>query len=302
MVKGADKQKVGQFAAEVRRVAQAGTVQGQGHSLRKRSRSAARKASPSPAAADPRGSRHELSTKGIRVMDHKSQTSCSCGGNHVRRKIVGTAERPRLTRLSQLQAHLRPADRRPDGRDAGRRQQPRQGRRAGRPTAATSRRPRSVGKKLAEVGQGKGHRQGGLRSRPLSLSWPRQGAGRRRPRRRVAVLEQLGHRQRLTYRLGPRESVITHGRRATTWLRRDGRYDRARRRIMAEIAITSAGRTGRSRREDPPLRRRGQGRPALQLQRPGRRRRQRAGSPGATARPTKCRPPSKRRPRTPRKP
>ena len=36
VVKGADKQKVGQFAAEVRARPQAGTVQGQGHSLRER--------------------------------------------------------------------------------------------------------------------------------------------------------------------------------------------------------------------------------------------------------------------------
>ncbi len=36
VIKGADKQKVGQFAAEVRGVPQAGAVQGQGHPLRKR--------------------------------------------------------------------------------------------------------------------------------------------------------------------------------------------------------------------------------------------------------------------------
>ena len=35
----------------------------------------------------------------------------------------------------------------------------------------------------------------------------------------------------------------------------------------------TAGRLGRTRRQDPPLRRRGEGRPAFQLQRPGRRRR-----------------------------
>ena len=57
VVKGADKQKVGQFAAEIRHVRPAGAVQGQGHPLRKRSKSAARKASPSPAAADCSGIR-----------------------------------------------------------------------------------------------------------------------------------------------------------------------------------------------------------------------------------------------------
>ncbi len=36
VIKGADKQKVGQFAAEVRHVRAAGTVQGQGHPLRER--------------------------------------------------------------------------------------------------------------------------------------------------------------------------------------------------------------------------------------------------------------------------
>ena len=56
------------------------------------------------------------------------------------------------------------------------------------------------------------------------------------------------------------------------------------------------------RREDPPLRRRRQGRPAVQLQRPGRRRRRAAAaSAAATARPTKCRPPSKRPSRTARR-
>ena len=43
---------------------------------------------------------------------------------------------------------------------------------------------------------------------------------------------------------------------------------------MARDRESRAGRLRRPRREDPPLRRRGQGRPALQLQRPGRRRRQ----------------------------
>ncbi len=36
IIKGADKQKVGQFAAEIRASPQAGALQGQGHSLRKR--------------------------------------------------------------------------------------------------------------------------------------------------------------------------------------------------------------------------------------------------------------------------
>ena len=36
VIKGADKQKVGQFAAEVRARPQAGAVQGQGHPVRKR--------------------------------------------------------------------------------------------------------------------------------------------------------------------------------------------------------------------------------------------------------------------------
>ena len=77
--------------------------------------------------------------------------------HHVRRKITGTPERPRLTRLPQLQAHLRPADRRPDRRHAGRGQQPVAGRPQGPcPTAATSRRRRSVGQKLAEAAKAKG--------------------------------------------------------------------------------------------------------------------------------------------------
>ena len=50
----------------------------------------------------------------------------------------------------------------------------------------------------------------------------------------------------------------------------------ARSRSWPEIVTKPTGRTGRPRREDSPLRRRGQGRPALQLQRPGRRRRQAA--------------------------
>ena len=45
-IQGIDKQMVGQFAAEVRGRAQAGAVQGQGHPLRGRSRSAARQARP----------------------------------------------------------------------------------------------------------------------------------------------------------------------------------------------------------------------------------------------------------------
>ena len=150
VVKGADKQKVGQFAAEVRAAAQAGAVQGQGHPLRERTgppqgRQVLRQRRLIDVSS--RFSRGSTASRRLADDDHGPTKTQSIGGNcgggsHVRSKIVGHGRAAAADRVPQLEAHLRPADRRPDGRDPGRGQQPRRRTRGGRPTAATSRRPR----------------------------------------------------------------------------------------------------------------------------------------------------------------
>ena len=60
--------------------------------------------------------------------------------------------------------------------------------REGAKTGANIEAAKAVGKLIAERAQGKGRQGGRVRPRRLSLSRARQGAGRRRPRRRPQLL------------------------------------------------------------------------------------------------------------------
>ena len=104
----------------------------------------------------------------------------------VRKAIHGTAAKPRLSVFRSNLAHLRPADRRPERRHAGRGVEQRQGARR-QATAATSRPPHGRRQEARRGGQGQGHHPGRVRPRPLPLPRPRQGAGRGRDRGRAGL-------------------------------------------------------------------------------------------------------------------
>ena len=84
-------------------------------------------------------------------------------------------------------AHLRPGHRRRGGPHRGRRLDAGEGRRAPRPARPSLPR-QEVGKRIAERAKAAGVTQRRVRSRRLPVPWPRQGAGRCRPRRRTGVL------------------------------------------------------------------------------------------------------------------
>ena len=140
----------------------------------------------------------------------------------------------------------------------------------------------------------------------VQVSRSRGRPGRRRPRGRIGVLidahrspavnivavrhQWIGRPGSMT----PSQSQRNHPTRETTlrWRTQSGSIIRCRKQIPKADPIpsrNSTARTDRQGRQDPALRRRGQGWPPVQLRRPGRRRRRPAArSAGATARPTKC--------------
>ena len=149
VVKGADKQKVGQFAAEVRGARKPEPYKGKG--IRYENETVRRKeGSPSPAAgnlsrlrlcitesqAAAVGNRGTRRGEEERWTRRNSARAAMRRRNRVRRKITGTQERPRLSVFRSVEAHLRSAHRRFVGRDHCRGRQF-----EGRRTAATSRRP-----------------------------------------------------------------------------------------------------------------------------------------------------------------
>ena len=107
----------------------------------------------------------------------------------VRAKVVGTAERPRISVFRSNRGHLRPAHRRraaaarwpPSPMDRGRPQGP-QAAGAGREGRRAARRAR----------EGRRHRARRVRPRRLPVPRPRQGLRRRRPRGRTGRLGDLG--------------------------------------------------------------------------------------------------------------
>ncbi len=180
----------------------------------------------------------------------------------VSKRVRGTSERPRLCVFRTLKHMYAQVIDDEAGQDARLRQHARQGPSRLREVRREQSRGRSRRQDDRRARHGGGRQASVLRSPRVQISRPsgRAGAGSARSRTEFLAIHfnyliKSNHRGR---------NIRTHPRRA------DRKSD-----------------------QDPPLRRRGQRRPPIQLCRHGRRRqRLAAASAGATARPTKCRPPS----------
>ena len=119
----------------------------------------------------------------MQAADRSQERRGGGSGYRIRKKVAGTAARPRLAVFRSLQAHLRPGDRRRARADAGPGLDP------GRASCAASRRrggnveaAKRVGSAIAERLKSAGVGDGRLRPRRVPLPRPGQGAGRRGPR------------------------------------------------------------------------------------------------------------------------
>ena len=104
----------------------------------------------------------------------------------VRQKVAGTAERPRLVvfrSLKHIYAQLVNDDRGVTLLGVSDASEGIQVEGAGKVA-----RGKAVGQAAGGEGQGGRHHQGGVRPRRLPLPWSRAGRRRRRPRRRIGVL------------------------------------------------------------------------------------------------------------------
>ena len=169
-VTGADKQRVGQVAAEIRGFRKPEPYKGKGIKYATR-RSCARKARRS------------------RAMASMSENSRAAGASALRYQLRQKAARPAPTfGVPLVAAYLCPGHRRRGGHDARRRIDPRQGPEGGAEDRRRYRRRRAVGKLIAERAMAAGVTAGRVRPRRLSVPWPGQGPGRRRPRGRSVFL------------------------------------------------------------------------------------------------------------------
>ena len=141
--------------------------------------------------------------------------------NRVRRSIKKAANgRPRLSVLPLVEADLRADHRRREGRHPGRRFDAREG--SSRADQDGRHGRGSCGDRQADCSAGcRGRREGRrVRSRRLHLSRPRQGAGRRSPRRRSGFLRSSPARANFVFRGRSK-------RRPVLDIARDGRRSRA---------------------------------------------------------------------------
>ena len=174
-ISGADSQRVGQVAAEIRAFRPPEPYKGKGIKYAGRIRSCARKARRSKDHGD------DMSNK---------RTVPAPSAAHAPACSSAASGRPRLSVFRSSQAHLCPGHRRRAGRTLAAASTSTRISRGKLKTGADKDAAAAVGKLIAERAMAAGRRRGRVRPRRLPVSWPGQGPGRRRPRRRAEILER----------------------------------------------------------------------------------------------------------------
>ena len=177
------------------------------------------------------------------------------------RRARPRGDRPRLSVFRSWQAHLCAGHRRRDGHDPGGGLDARQGPARERSRPAPTRRRGGGRQADRRARQGRRRQAGRVRPRRLSVSWPGQGPGRRRPRGRPGFLRELATWHAHAWR-GSGGDPAARTRSATA----------------TAAAATSENELDRKARQHQPRRQGGEGRPALRLC--GARRRRRPQGPG----------------------
>ena len=170
-----DKRLVGQVAAEIRAFRGPEPYKGKGVRTRT-SRSGARKARRSEAMAKPADRFEQRRRERLRFQlrqkaGGRPRLSVFRSGKHIYAQVIDDAQGRTLAAASSLDKTLR----------------------AELKTGADKAAAAAVGKLVAERAMAAGRQGGGVRPRRLSVSRPRQGAGRRRPRGRAGVLRTMQH-------------------------------------------------------------------------------------------------------------
>ena len=174
-ITGIDKQKVGQVAAEIRELPAAGALQGQGREVRRRvhlpqgRQEEVTEPARWPSSCDSGSTRREgdaCAALSSAAPPARARLSVFRSSKHIYAQVIDDVKGVTVAAASSIEKDMRGSLK----------------------TGANVDAAKAVGKLVAERAIEKGVKRRGVRSRRLSLSRPRQGAGRRRARGRAEVL------------------------------------------------------------------------------------------------------------------